>query len=49
MAGLSFLQHEIESQEEVQLFIDATQNFIEKKRKRKRKERLVQRAILALH
>lgn len=49
MAGLSFLQHEIESQEEVQLFIDATQNFIDKKRKRKRKERLAQRAILALH
>lgn len=38
MAGLSFLQHEIEAQEEVQLFADATQRFNEKKRKRKKRE-----------
>ncbi|XP_064413240.1 WD repeat-containing protein 3 [Latimeria chalumnae] len=39
MAGLQFLQREIEDSEQVSFFADATERFEEKKRKRKKKER----------
>ncbi|KAK1169905.1 WD repeat-containing protein 3-like [Acipenser oxyrinchus oxyrinchus] len=44
MAGLQFLQREIESKEDVTFFADATDRFEDKKRKRKKRER----AILAI-
>ncbi|XP_033863981.2 WD repeat-containing protein 3-like [Acipenser ruthenus] len=44
MAGLQFLQREIESKEDVTFFADATDRFENKKRKRKKRER----AILAI-
>ncbi|XP_041128351.1 WD repeat-containing protein 3-like [Polyodon spathula] len=44
MAGLQFLQREIESKEDVTFFADATDRFEDKKRKRKKRER----AILAV-
>ncbi|KAJ8253427.1 hypothetical protein GJAV_G00212820 [Gymnothorax javanicus] len=40
-AALQFLQHEIESREDVMFFADATDRFEEKKRKRKKRERAV--------
>lgn len=40
-AGLQFLQREIESKEDVMFFADATDRFEEKKRKRKKRERVV--------
>ncbi|MGH0165938.1 UNVERIFIED_CONTAM: hypothetical protein FKN15_050152 [Acipenser sinensis] len=44
MAGMQFLQREIESKEDVTFFADATDRFEDKKRKRKKRER----AILAI-
>uniref|UniRef100_A0A8C5TXW2 WD repeat domain 3 n=1 Tax=Malurus cyaneus samueli TaxID=2593467 RepID=A0A8C5TXW2_9PASS len=41
MAGLQFLQREIEAKEEVTFFADATERFEEKKRKRKKKEKMI--------
>ncbi|XP_078265225.1 WD repeat-containing protein 3 [Rhinoraja longicauda] len=41
MAGLQFLQREVEAKEDVTFFADATERFMEKKRKRKIKERSV--------
>lgn len=41
MAGLQFLQREIEAKDEVTFFADATDRFEEKRRKRKKKEKLV--------
>ncbi|XP_041067791.1 WD repeat-containing protein 3 isoform X2 [Carcharodon carcharias] len=41
MAGLQFLQREIEAKEDVTFFADATERFKEKKRKRKIRERAV--------
>lgn len=41
MAGLQFLQREMEAKEDVTFFADATERFVEKKRKRKIKERAV--------
>ncbi|KAM4795352.1 WD repeat-containing protein 3 isoform 1-T2 [Rhinophrynus dorsalis] len=41
MAGLQFLKREIESKEEVQFFADATERFEERKRKRKKNEKLL--------
>ncbi|XP_078001566.1 WD repeat-containing protein 3-like [Glandiceps talaboti] len=43
-AGLQFIQREMEEQQEVQFFADATDHFQEKKKKRKRRER----AMLAI-
>ncbi|XP_067301087.1 WD repeat-containing protein 3 [Pseudorasbora parva] len=40
-AGLQFLQREIESKEDVMFFADATDRFVEKKRKRRKRERAV--------
>ncbi|XP_006813674.2 WD repeat-containing protein 3 [Saccoglossus kowalevskii] len=39
MAGLKYIQRDIESKQEVQFFADATDRFQEKKRKQKKKER----------
>ncbi|XP_039599660.1 WD repeat-containing protein 3 [Polypterus senegalus] len=44
LAGLQFLQREIESKEDVTFFADATDRFEEKKRKRRKREK----AILAI-
>ncbi|KAM8976598.1 WD repeat-containing protein 3 isoform 1-T1 [Pelodytes ibericus] len=41
MAGLQFLKREIEAKEEVLFFADATQRFEERRRKRKKNEKLV--------
>ncbi|XP_067849056.1 WD repeat-containing protein 3 [Heptranchias perlo] len=41
MAGLQFLQREIEAKEDVTFFADATERFKEKKRKRKMRDRAV--------
>ncbi|XP_073166483.1 WD repeat-containing protein 3 isoform X4 [Lepidochelys kempii] len=41
MAGLQFLRREIEAKDEVTFFADATDRFEEKRRKRKKKEKLV--------
>ncbi|XP_072441340.1 WD repeat-containing protein 3 [Chiloscyllium punctatum] len=41
MAGLQFLQREIEAKEDVSFFADATEKFQEKKRKRKKQERAI--------
>ncbi|XP_053561745.1 WD repeat-containing protein 3 [Bombina bombina] len=41
MAGLQFLKREIEAKEEVLFFSDATQKFAERKRKRKKNEKLL--------
>ncbi|XP_078088813.1 WD repeat-containing protein 3 [Mustelus asterias] len=41
MAGLQFLQREIEAKEDVTFFADATERFKEKKRKRRIRERAV--------
>uniref|UniRef100_A0A8C0QM05 WD repeat-containing protein 3 n=1 Tax=Chelonoidis abingdonii TaxID=106734 RepID=A0A8C0QM05_CHEAB len=41
MAGLQFLKREIEAKDEVTFFADATDRFEEKRRKRKKKEKLV--------
>ncbi|XP_063302055.1 WD repeat-containing protein 3 [Pelobates fuscus] len=41
MAGLQFLKREIEAKEEVLFFADATERFEEKKRKRKKNEKLI--------
>uniref|UniRef100_UPI00398F5E89 WD repeat-containing protein 3 isoform X2 n=1 Tax=Pristiophorus japonicus TaxID=55135 RepID=UPI00398F5E89 len=41
MAGLQFLQREIETKEDVTFFADATERFKEKKRKRKIRDRAV--------
>ncbi|XP_062906768.1 WD repeat-containing protein 3 [Mobula hypostoma] len=41
MAGLQFLQREMEEKEDVTFFADATERFIEKKRKRKIRERAI--------
>ncbi|XP_067896854.1 WD repeat-containing protein 3 isoform X2 [Heterodontus francisci] len=41
MAGLQFLQREIEAKEDVTFFADATERFKERKRKRKIRERAV--------
>ncbi|XDV30660.1 hypothetical protein PO909_033525 [Leuciscus waleckii] len=40
-AGLQFLQREMESKEDVMFFADATERFIEKRRKRRKRERAV--------
>ncbi|XP_066562608.1 WD repeat-containing protein 3 [Amia ocellicauda] len=41
LAGLKFLQREIEDKEDVTFFADATDRFTEKKRKRKKRERAI--------
>ncbi|XP_069035330.1 WD repeat-containing protein 3 [Lepisosteus oculatus] len=41
IAGLQFLQREIENKEDVTFFADATDRFEEKKRKRKKRERAI--------
>uniref|UniRef100_A0A4W3GL16 WD repeat-containing protein 3 n=1 Tax=Callorhinchus milii TaxID=7868 RepID=A0A4W3GL16_CALMI len=41
LAGLQFLQREIEAKEDVTFFADATEQFNEKKRKRKKRERVI--------
>ncbi|XP_054858997.1 WD repeat-containing protein 3 [Eublepharis macularius] len=41
MAGLQFLQREIEAKDEVTFFADATDRFEEKKRKRKKKQKMI--------
>lgn len=41
MAGLQFLKREIEAKDEVTFFADATERFEEKKRKRKKKDKMV--------
>lgn len=48
MAGLQFMQRELEAQKEVQFFADATGRYKEKKKKRKKAETVQSRAVLAI-
>ena len=47
-AGLQYLQRRLSQRESVSLFVDASQRVSEKRKKRKRRERTTQRAVLLL-
>ncbi|GAB6030553.1 Dip2/Utp12 protein [Chamberlinius hualienensis] len=49
IAGLQCLQKELESKNELRLFLDATQKFNEKMKRKRKKEKLLERTILIMN